>query len=164
MSLVLSSLYATTGRYRDAMTVHEDILTLLLDAKDDTNHTQAAFIAKQLFEEIERLHQSANDWFGAFSRYSQLGEQLVREFGDEEAWADFQPLEDTARPDPTASLVTSPAAAVTRPMFSPLKSQRGRRLSALDPKTSPLKSPEVGSLTRLVFSPCQSQSGLHDRV
>ena len=164
MSLVLSGLYAATGRYHDAMTVHEDILTLLLDAKDNTNHTQAAFIAKQHFEEIQRLHQSADDWFGAFSRYSQLGDQLVRQFGDDEAWADVQPLEDTAGPDPKASAVPSPAAAVRGPVFSPPNSQRGRRLSALDPKTSALKSPEVASMTRPMVSPFRSQSGRRDHV
>ena len=142
MSLVLSGFYAATGRYRDAMALHEEILTLLLDAEDGSNHTEAALIAKQHFDEIKRLHQSTGDWFGGFSRYSQLGDQLLHEFGDEDAWADFQPLEDTARPSPPkASALTSPAAAVMRPMFSPLSPQSGRRLSALDSKASALKSP-----------------------
>ena len=127
MSLVLSGFYAATGRYRDAMTVHEEILTLLLDAEDGANRTQAALIAKQHFDEIKRLHQSTGDWFGAFSRYSQLGDQLLHEFGDEDAWADFQPLEDTAGLFPKASALTSPTAAVRRPTISSLGSQNERR-------------------------------------
>ena len=97
MSLVLSGFYAATERYRDAMALHEEILTLVLDAGEadsSSNRAQAALVAKQHFDAIKRLHQSTGDWFGAFSRYSQLGEQLLNEFGDEDAWVDFQPLED----------------------------------------------------------------------
>ncbi|KAL8823618.1 MAG: hypothetical protein Q9191_005696 [Dirinaria sp. TL-2023a] len=128
MSVVLSGLYAATERYQDAMTVHEEILRLLLARENDFDHAQAATLAKKHFEHLRQVSQRAGNWFGAFPRYAQLGEQLMHEFGEDSAWETVQPLEDTSFLSPKANVVPSlEASSRDERRVSPFRTRGGHR-------------------------------------
>lgn len=128
MSVVLSGLYTATERYQEAMTVHEEILRLLLARDDDSDHAQAAFLAKKHFEQLKQVSQRAGGWFGAFPRYAQLGEQLMQEFGEDSAWEDVQPLEDISLLSPKAKGLTNlEANSKEERRVSPFRTRGGHR-------------------------------------
>ena len=129
--MVLSGLYMATERYQEAMGVHEEILRLLLVRDNGSDQAQTSLEAKKHLDQLRQTAQRAGSWLGSFPRYSELSQQLIREFGNEIGWKDVLPLQDVPPIlSPTAKVVTGLEATQREERrISPFRArsrQRGR--------------------------------------
>ena len=92
MSIVLSDLYTATERYHEAMAVHEETLRLLLSSDVDSNHAEAALIAKKHIRHLKQVSQRAGmSTPDFFQQNTELLEQLMGVFGEDSVREDVQP-------------------------------------------------------------------------
>jgi hypothetical protein len=87
MHILLSSFLTSSGHFRRAMQVHEDVLRdTVSDKGEELNQAEAASIAVRHLELLKRAYQRNGKWDKEQQVYVDLYQQLAHIFGSEESW------------------------------------------------------------------------------
>lgn len=91
MHVLLSEFYTSSGQFRKAVQVHEDVLRdTVSDKGDEISQSEAAAIAVRHLELLRRAYQRLGGWDKDPQVYVDLYQQLAHVFGSEEKWKKAQ--------------------------------------------------------------------------
>jgi len=91
MHTLLSEFFTSSGQFRKAMQVHEDVLRdTVSDKGEELKQSEAATIAVTHLELLKRAYQRLGKWDKDPQVYIDLYQQLAHVFGSEESWKKAQ--------------------------------------------------------------------------